>query len=222
MKKDQLQTMLEMQAGMNAKVNPNWLDAGYPFLLAAMIEGAEAIEHHGWKWWKAQSRDIEQLRMELVDIWHFALSAEIVRNRGDLGRAADMMFTEFNGCATSVYFDGISYDINEISTIRRLELLIGLAAVRRFSIALFETILVDCGMTWDDLYRQYVGKNVLNFFRQDYGYKAGTYQKVWAGREDNEHLVEILAVEDATAPHFRERVYAGLEARYQDMASKQG
>lgn len=214
MLKKQLRTMLDMQAGMNAKVNPNWLCARYPFLLAAVIEGAEAIEHHGWKWWKAQSRDLEQLRMELVDIWHFALSAEIVHNCGDLDETADAMFEEFEDCATSVTFDGVVYDIGEIDTIRRLELLIGLAAARRFSIALFEYLLVDCGMTWDDLYRQYVGKNVLNFFRQDYGYKAGTYQKTWNGREDNEHLVDILATEDATAPDFRDRVYSGLDARY--------
>lgn len=214
LKKEQLRTMLDMQAGMNAKVNPNWLDAGYPFLLAAVIEGAEAIEHHGWKWWKAQSCDIEQLRMELVDIWHFALSAEIVHNCGDLDKTADVMFAEFKDGTTSVDFDGGVYDINEIETLRRLELLIGLAAARRFSVALFESILLDCGMTWDDLYRQYVGKNVLNFFRQDNGYKAGTYLKLWEGREDNEHLVEILAIEDSENPNFRERVYAGLEMRY--------
>lgn len=214
MKKEQLRTMLDMQSSMNTKVNPNWLDASYPFLMAAVIEGAEAIEHHGWKWWKAQRCDIEQMRMELVDVWHFALSAEIIRNRGDLDKTATAMFIEFGGRARSVNFDGIAYDINEIGTIRRLELLIGLAVARRFSIALFETILVDCGMTWDDLYRQYIGKNVLNFFRQDYGYKTGAYQKLWDGREDNEHLVEILAIEDAAAPDFRDRVYAGLADRY--------
>lgn len=214
LRKEQLRTMLDMQSSMNTKVNPNWLDASYPFLMAAVIEGAEAIEHHGWKWWKAQRCDIEQMRMELVDVWHFALSAEIIRNRGDLDKTATAMFIEFGGRARSVNFDGIPYDINEIGTIRRLELLIGLAVARRFSIALFETILVDCGMTWDDLYRQYIGKNVLNFFRQDYGYKTGTYQKLWDGREDNEHLVEILAIEDAAAPDFRDRVYAGLADRY--------
>lgn len=217
LKKEQLLAMLEMQAGMNAKVNPLWLDAGYPFLLAAVIEGAEALEHHGWKWWKAQTRDLEQLRMELVDIWHFALSAEVVHNDGDLGRTAEVMFAEFLDRTRSIDFDGRVYSIPEIDTIRRLELLIGLAAARRFSIALFEALLDDCGVSWDDLYRQYVGKNVLNFFRQDNGYKAGTYLKLWEGREDNEHLVEILAVEDAAALDFRERVYAGLEARYRSM-----
>jgi hypothetical protein len=35
------------------------------------------------------------------------------------------------------------------------------------------------------LYRLYVGKNILNQFRQDHGYKEGSYIKVWNGEEDN-------------------------------------
>ena len=35
------------------------------------------------------------------------------------------------------------------------------------------------------LYRLYVGKNILNGFRQDHGYKEGSYIKIWNGVEDN-------------------------------------
>lgn len=212
--KEQLVAMLEMQTGMNAKVNPNWLDAGYPFLRAAVIEGAEAVEHAGWKWWKAQQRDLAQLQMEMVDIWHFALSAELIRHKGDIVWTADIMATEHGVGMETLDFDGHVYVIENLDLIRKLELLIGLAVSRRFSIALLESLLTDCEMSWDELYRQYVGKNVLNFFRQDNGYKEGHYEKLWAGREDNEHLVEILAAEDAAAPDFRDRVYSGLEERY--------
>lgn len=41
----QLATMLSLQDGMNKKVNPDWLNAGYAFLRAAMIELVEGIEH---------------------------------------------------------------------------------------------------------------------------------------------------------------------------------
>jgi hypothetical protein len=64
------------------------------------------------------------------------------------------------------------------------------------------------------LYRAYVGKNVLNAFRQDHGYKAGTYDKLWQGREDNVHLVELEAILPVDAPDYREALYAALEARY--------
>jgi hypothetical protein len=69
--RDQITSMLEMQSGMNAKVNPAWLDAGYPFLRAVVVEGGEAMDHKGWKWWKHQEADLPQVQMELVDIWHF-------------------------------------------------------------------------------------------------------------------------------------------------------
>ena len=72
--------MLTLQSSMNAKVDPNWVTARYPYLRAVAIEGAEAIEHHGWKWWKKQDKDLAQLQMELVDIWHFILSEILLRN----------------------------------------------------------------------------------------------------------------------------------------------
>ena len=48
------------------------------------------------------------------------------------------------------------------------------------------------GFTFEKLFKFYVGKNVLNKFRQDNGYKTGEYSKVWFGKEDNVHLEEIL------------------------------
>ena len=44
---EQASTMLSLQTSMNAKVDPNWVEARYPYLRAVVIEGAEAIEHHG-------------------------------------------------------------------------------------------------------------------------------------------------------------------------------
>ena len=37
-----------------------------------------------------------------------------------------------------------------------------------------------------------IGKNCLNKFRQDNGYKEGTYIKEWNGREDNVVMIEII------------------------------
>ena len=59
-----------------------------------------------------------------------------------------------------------------------------------------------------------MGKNVLNFFRQDNGYQDGSYRKLWAGKEDNEHLVEVVAELDHTSPLFKDDLYQALEQRY--------
>ena len=70
-------------------------------------------------------------------------------------------------------------------------------------------------MDWAILFRQYVGKNVLNFFRQDHGYKEGSYRKSWGGREDNEHLVEVLEKLDARDTAFQQSLYEALQRRYE-------
>jgi dimeric dUTPase (all-alpha-NTP-PPase superfamily) len=210
----QLDSMLKMQDGMNSKVNPDWVVAKNNWHRAIQVEGVEAIEHHGWKWWKKQDCDMAQLRMELVDIWHFILSAIIQSKHGNIPLAKMEMVAEFNLFQKSVQFDNQYYGLAQMSLLDKLDLLVGLAAARRTNLALFESLLADCGMDWTELFKQYVGKNVLNIFRQDHGYKAGTYIKVWEGREDNEHLLEILGVADLEAEDVRDALYRTLKARY--------
>jgi hypothetical protein len=89
---------------------------------------------------------------------------------------------------------------------------------RKFSVASFAGLAKLMDMDMSDLHRRYVAKNVLNFFRQDNGYKDGGYRKLWGGREDNEHLVEILADVDSQASGFRDQLYNALKQRYQQFA----
>ena len=95
---DQATTMLELQATMNSKVDPDWMNAKYPYLRAVAIEGAEAIEHHGWKWWKKQQKDLAQLQMELIDIWHFFLSEILLRANGDQKESLKLNLMETPTC----------------------------------------------------------------------------------------------------------------------------
>jgi dimeric dUTPase (all-alpha-NTP-PPase superfamily) len=210
----QLDSMLIMQDDMNSKVNPDWVSAKNNWHRAIQVEGAEAIEHHGWKWWKKQDCDMAQLRMELVDIWHFILSAFIQNKHGNIPLAKMEMMAELNLYQKSVQFDNQYYGLAQMALLEKLDLLVGLAASKRTNLALFESLLLDCGMNWLELYKQYVGKNVLNMFRQDHGYKAGTYIKIWNGREDNEHLVEVLGTVDLNIGDVRDSLYQSLKARY--------
>ncbi|MBI0420873.1 MAG: dUTP diphosphatase [Nitrosospira sp.] len=208
----QLVSMLEMQDGMNKKVNPDWVAANNNWHRAIQVEAVEAIEHHGWKWWKKQNCDMAQLRMELVDIWHFILSTVIQNTRGSIRFATIEMISELS--QKSVQFDNQHYILAKMSLLEKLDLLVGLSAAKRTSLALFNSLLSDCGMSWVELFKQYTGKNVLNVFRQDYGYKAGTYIKIWNGREDNEHLVELLNIIDLSADNVHDQLYQTLKSRY--------
>lgn len=214
--REQASTMLSLQMSMNTKVDPDWLAARYPYLRAVAIEGAEAIEHHGWKWWKKQEKDLPQLQMELIDIWHFILSEILLRNSGnvDASLAALMMLLDSANTQKIIDFDDQQYSIDELDLLTKLELLIALSVVRRIELSLFQSIMSKCQIGWLDLYRQYVGKNVLNMFRQDHGYKDGSYQKIWNGREDNEYLVEIIDSLDPNQAKFKDQVYIALKSSY--------
>lgn len=213
---DQATTMLTLQTSMNAKVDPNWLSARYPYLRAVVIEAAEAIEHHGWKWWKKQDKDLPQLQMELIDIWHFILSEILLRNDAQETTPLAQLMNSLkqSPAQEKIEFDKQLYVLDQMDLIDKLELLIGLSIARRMELAVFESIMQDCELSWTELYCQYVGKNVLNMFRQDKGYKEGTYLKIWDGREDNEFLVDIIESLDPTSAGFKDAVYTALSAAY--------
>jgi hypothetical protein len=217
----QANTMLSLQANMNFKIDPDWVEARYPYLLAVVIEGAEAIEHHGWKWWKKQHKDLPQLQMELIDIWHFMLSEILLRNDADEEKAVvflNQAIAESENLQ-SLYFDGQDYPLKDLGLLQQIELLIALAGARRVEVGLFSSIMRLCELDWSSLFSQYVGKNVLNVFRQDHGYKQGTYLKQWNGQEDNEHLVEILSQLDPETESYKELLYSQLESRYPGQAA---
>lgn len=204
--------MLQLQSAMNSKVDPDWVNAAYPYLRAVVVEAAEAIEHHGWKWWKKQLMDLPQLQMEVIDIWHFILSEMLLRNNGNVDSTLSQL-TDWH-YSSNLVFDGQTYNIDELSLLNKLELLVALSAARRINLDVFAGIMKDCELDWSSLFTQYVGKNVLNFFRQDNGYKEGHYQKMWNGREDNEILVDIMGTLDSNDPRYAEMLYQGLQDHY--------
>ena len=90
-------------------------------------------------------------------------------------------------------------------------------ATRTFDVAAFWQLLNAADMSFDELFKQYVGKNVLNFFRQDNGYKDGSNIKQWHGREDNEHLSDLLNATDNVAADFAEQLYSQLQDIYKTL-----
>lgn len=197
----QLKEMFELQDAMNSRVNVNWRSEGFEWYRAIWIECAELMDHYGWKWWKHQSPDTEQVQLELIDIWHFGLS--ILLEKGApaaeiLSEIESALGNNIDGDFKNKLEDFAQYTLSE----------------KDFSVPLFIVLLKAVDMDFNDLYCGYVGKNVLNFFRQDHGYKDGSYQKVWNGMEDNEHLVELVAELDTSDTGFSDLLYKGLESRY--------
>ena len=199
----QIQIMLELQDSMNTKVTANWREQGYEWYRAIWVECAELMDHYGWKWWKKQTPDTEQVALELIDIWHFGLSILL-----QSGETQDAIVARVQN-ELSITTEQADFRLD-------LEAFAGATlADRQFHIDLFGRLMAGVDMSFDQLYRGYVGKNVLNFFRQDNGYKDGSYRKHWHdGREDNEHLVDVLQSLDAAKLSFKDELYEALKARY--------
>ena len=202
--------MARMQNEHNLRVHPEWRDQGHEYFRAIWVECAELLDHFGWKWWKYQQPDLEQVRLEIVDIWHFGLS-ELLRAGKIDGEHCDAdVIQAFVGG-----LEGTAGDFRECVERLAANSLTG----QGFDLEAFVAVLVAMPMSFEELFKGYVGKNVLNNFRQNHGYQSGEYVKVWQGREDNEHLMELIAGLNQQHADFVDQLYAALEARYQEAGS---
>ena len=197
-----LMTMASMQDEHNSQVHPQWKEQGYEYYRAIWVECAEMLDHFGWKWWKNQEPDIDQVKLELVDIWHFALSELMKSGQLDESLGAELANVEPIDSKPEVFRKAIE------------SLAISSLQSRSFKMSDFTYAMQTLPMDLKELFALYVGKNVLNRFRQDHGYKEGSYRKLWAGREDNEHLIEILESISVEPEQMFDMLYQQLEQRY--------
>lgn len=211
----QLEDCLRLQNSMNCTISPEWAFKGWDYMRAAMVEGCEAVDHHGWKWWKKQEINMPQLQMEIVDIWHFYLSHSLQSKGGDVASAKkDVLDSYAYELDRPISVASKTYFIDKLSLLEKIDLIVGLSAFKIPNYFLFFSIAKDCGLNWNSLFAQYAQKNVLNVFRQKNGYKEGTYHKEWFGKEDNDSLVEIAATLDSSDSTYADLLWKALETRY--------
>lgn len=212
--------MLALQDKMNVAVAPDWLQRDFPFLRAVVVEAGEALDHLGWKWWKKQEPDLQQVIIEFVDILHFFLSHFLMQVNGDIQKAAQLLTNCSNPLCSCVDFDGKKISIDKSDLRSLIELLAGLAVARRAELPVLEACFWSVGISWDDVVVQYISKNVLNIFRQKNGYKEGTYIKTWDGKEDNVRLIELLEDLDVKSDNFSDDLFIALTRRYSTVGSQ--
>ncbi|MDO8452948.1 MAG: dUTP diphosphatase, partial [Sulfurimonas sp.] len=197
---DKILLMLQLQAQLNDATNgEKWVNGTTKngkkinWKRCIYMEAAEMIDSFSWKHWKNidQEPDWDNLQIEVVDVWHFIMSLAI-ENYAQNMRGQ---------------IENLAIDISELENFDRLNNKNSLFASQDEIMAKVENIMIlsltkdgviidqlikeffdlvtMSGLDLETLYRLYVGKNILNQFRQDNGYKEGTYIKVWDGTEDN-------------------------------------
>lgn len=198
MSKNIFEIIVELQHQFNKQVFEDYLKRGLNWNSAIIAESGELLDSLGYKWWKKQTPDMDNVKVEAIDLLHFVIS-EYVQNIG-----IDETIDRFNKYFTT----------DEIVKDTPLILLVDMLNYRdweRFEIlkAMFEQL----NMTNEDVYIAYIVKNCLNKFRQDNGYKDGSYIKDWNGKEDNVVAFELASNIGATENLFKE-LYNDLKKIY--------
>lgn len=235
---DIITSIAALQDKFNCQVNPDWKTAtNQKWYRASWIECGEATGFIDWKWWKHGEVDIKQLFIELVDIFHFVISDCMIRKYdfvdivieyerspkyiaqlresrapGDFEivdvielLTSSLLLENLQGAVITNAGDIINYDeLNPAFS----------------SIAAFFILLRYIGFDLEDLYKGYIGKNVLNKFRQDNGYKTGQYIKNWAVEpkkefEDNMYLEQVMERITELDEDTMTYIYTELNMRYQ-------
>jgi dimeric dUTPase (all-alpha-NTP-PPase superfamily) len=225
---NKLLCMLELQQTLNDATNGKGWEKGTTkegklinWRRCIYMESAEMIDSFGWKHWKsiAQPTDYANLQIEIVDVWHFVMSLvlEFTHTNGaesiqELAMRISQTpeFQKLN-IDEALSFGTDALLMSKIENVMRLSLIPISAEMVGALIEEFFELAHMGALNMTQLYRLYVGKNILNQFRQDHGYKEGSYIKIWNGQEDN--AVMKLAWENNPEMTPAE-LYSALKAAY--------
>lgn len=225
---DKLVCMLELQQQLNDSTNGIGWEKGVTkegktidWRRCIYMEAAEMIDSFGWKHWKsiAQPTDYANLQIEIVDVWHFVMSLVLELEYPQEGNSIEAIarrMVESDGYRR-IDSDNVPAFSPDNILMEQIESVMRNALQPRDQNDLdalsndFFTLSSMGGLNLDQLYRLYVGKNILNRFRQDHGYKEGTYVKVWNGMEDNAVMKEAWEENPDMTP---DELYRALEGHY--------
>ena len=183
--------------GLNWELGENKFGKEINWLRCIHIEVAELIDSTPWKHWKNidASSDMENIHIELVDIWHFLMS--YILQETNVPKAVSMTNTHCIYEAVALEDIDVKLMIQESEKLSYIALAIetgnmpAFSGVERFIDQFFRCCKLSA-LSFSWLQKIYIGKNCLNKFRQDNGYKEGTYIKSWNGQEDNVVMMSIL------------------------------
>jgi len=196
--KQKLTEMFAMQKQLNDNTcGPNWetglcgkTGKNIDWSNAVIVEAGELLDWLGFKHWRKQEVNLDEAKMEVIDLMHFCLS----------GMISHYYHKNFDECAKSVesQYLPIKKDVyRDTIAVSRDIVLASLTNNYVAAAALCIFAYESLGESFDDMYKLYMLKNYLNLFRQEHGYNDGTYVKEWTPMfsdnkmEDNSILMHL-------------------------------
>ena len=203
-----LLTMVDFQHKTNKQfIGENYIQTPPPFEDAILVETAEMFDSSQYKWWKESELDSENIKTELIDIWHFVLSlltSRTCRNDEDVPHYAQ----RFAGLHAG-FFNGINIDsdamkalIPEVNApaLRHHAKVLNRRVLNREDdttiVLAFAECLAAAGLSFMEFYARHMVKNALNKLRQDLGDKEGKYSRQWKALGQNPDAEEHSTKED--------------------------
>ena len=222
---NKIKQMLTLQQQLNDATNGEGWENGLTkngkridWRRATYLECAELIESYPWKHWKNidAEPDYDNIKIEAVDIWHFIMSQMLQDykrdDRGDIETLAKVIETLPNYTKFTKEIEATDRDYYEqIEVVEELMKVLFCNESPETLMQAFIEVAIQSGLTLDTLYQLYIGKNILNRFRQEHGYKEGSYIKIWNGEEDNVVMQRYLEEYPSVTP---EELYRALEEAY--------
>ena len=217
--------MLELQQELNDATNGLEWEEGLTkngkkidWRRCIYLESSELVDSYPWKHWKNinATPDYANIKIEIVDIWHFVMSEALrlykINNKGSIDRLATTItsMSEFNRFSDEKQ----TSQLNSYEQIEVVESMIKILFCDDnidTLLASFLNMSAQLNLKLPELYKLYIGKNILNKFRQEHGYKEGTYIKEWSGKEDNVVMQSILNEQNNITPH---ELYDALKKAY--------
>ena len=209
MEQNIFKVMVNLQHKLNIQTaGENYLEKNLNWNSAIIAESGELLDSLGYKWWKKQEPDMENVKVEAIDLLHFVISDTLQMNY-DIRNFSDILNSTIRDF--EVGFKEISINLKNSKLLKLIDLL-NTDRLSRFIVmkAIFEKL----EMSNEDVYIAYITKNCLNKFRQNNGYKDGTYIKTWwDNREDNVVAFDLASIIGPKETLFDE-LYESLTAYY--------
>jgi len=175
------------------------------------MESAELIDSGNWKHWKSLDVpvDYDNIKVEFIDLWHFVMSELMINLPVD---AAASLIMDMLACMAMN--ETLDYDTIVLRTEHLMSIVLNDSSYNANKLIYsFTSLQTELGMSVPELYKAYLVKNTLNRFRQNNGYKEGTYIKIIDGIEDNVHMYNIA---DNLGSPSMEELYASYEEFYKE------
>jgi len=204
--------IVELQKQLNEKVDIDWIDKNFDWNHAALLESNELLDSFDWKWWKKGETDWANIEIEMLDLFHFLLAKSIVDNNTHVLSNLLLSYDVKHKDMSNEDYDVIL--ANRIQdTIKKQFIPNILNNAQVGAMLAWVEVWYRMGYNSEKLFRLYKMKYTLNIFRQDNGYKDGTYIKMWNGVEDNV-FVQLLSDDLELNESFIDELYIKLTSEY--------